>query len=673
MRAVCEACGRAQPLDWKAGDLCTSCGQAVRREVRCYWCVRWTPFVRFCRGCGAELVEESRFGAARMLKDAGVDRFSIARRLTELAAQDVEQLDNLSRLYQRHAALLARHVDALRFVEGHLVGTRGVRDWSGALEDARLPQLPWPEETLRSLEAAAPGAPASGGALPTLKLLSETSPFPLTQDLATLARLRWGDLGVLPRALELLRTDDRALAGEAALALASWHVLSSMRRGRDLDARLVEALQGDELPPLEACVGLGLLGQLDRDKLSEALTTSELDLWFPAALALGDEDRLRAALRLSAETVAAQSRGPVELLRALAGKRLVALGATRPVVDALPTAAPSEQLAWVEALLGIKGPIPEAGEALLSIVEHTSDATLRERAARLLCRSLRPDWALRLARAAQGERYIFQSLLSEAAALPPEALGEVAAFWVDEGLFSMTQYGLEEAGRRGALADDFVPRHFARAREEKQEETQKELLRFAESQLEARGDEALHRFMLNVVYGPYPAATRSAAWWVLHRWYRRSDVRGEGPLTLEPKAVERFFGSVQAFAPHLAAVLRDPATLKEVGVFEHLAHLLGSATEHGAAFTATLETGDDGTALAHELVRALLEAVRGDYWPQLREAMMKLLAVLGNHPRWRDEAIAGLEAVDLPGNYYRNAALEALRSQSRPRSSGSGD
>ena len=77
MRAVCEKCGAAQPPDWKAGDLCGACGAAVRRDVRCFWCAKGTPFAKFCRSCGAELVDERLFSAARMLKDAGTDRFTV--------------------------------------------------------------------------------------------------------------------------------------------------------------------------------------------------------------------------------------------------------------------------------------------------------------------------------------------------------------------------------------------------------------------------------------------------------------------------------------------------------------------------------------------------------------------------------------------------------------------
>ena len=87
MRALCEGCGKPQPPDWKAGDLCSYCGKSVRHDVRCYWCAKWVPAAKFCRSCGAETVEETLYGAARMLKraeDFGMDRLSFPLEIAEV-------------------------------------------------------------------------------------------------------------------------------------------------------------------------------------------------------------------------------------------------------------------------------------------------------------------------------------------------------------------------------------------------------------------------------------------------------------------------------------------------------------------------------------------------------------------------------------------------------------
>ena len=148
-RAICDVCGEPQPPDWKAGDLCSHCGKAARHDVRCYWCAKWTPAAKFCRSCGAAIVEERLYGAARMLKDAGTDRFTIPKQLKEF---DPDQIENFSRIYQRHAVAVARHVDEVRFLERFLYG----KDQSAVLEDLLIPQLPWPEETLARMSEPPP-------------------------------------------------------------------------------------------------------------------------------------------------------------------------------------------------------------------------------------------------------------------------------------------------------------------------------------------------------------------------------------------------------------------------------------------------------------------------------------------------------------------------------------
>src|SRR3990167_7590457 len=92
-RLRCEAGGAAQPAERRATDACVACGGAVRAEARCPWCLAFGPRVRFCRDCGAELPPAEHFGAARMLKAGGVDRFAIAERLRAMPPDYVADLD----------------------------------------------------------------------------------------------------------------------------------------------------------------------------------------------------------------------------------------------------------------------------------------------------------------------------------------------------------------------------------------------------------------------------------------------------------------------------------------------------------------------------------------------------------------------------------------------------
>jgi hypothetical protein len=625
MRAVCEKCGAAQPPDWKAGDLCVTCGASVRRDVRCFWCAKWTPFAKFCRSCGAEVVQERLYGAARMLKDAGTDRFTVPGRLRGL---DPEELENFTRLYQRHAVAVARHVDEIRFLERFLFH----RHYSSQLEEELVPQLPWDEKTLEAMSSPAlpPGDDRS-----TAKAIQESTPFHSTRALASLARVRLGDFSAGREAERL--TSQESFRAEAALVLTGWRVRSGYRLPDDWRELLGELRRS----PFKTAAGvrIALLTHDPQAVPPEAIGHEDPEIAFTAALVLGDVDRLKAALSGD------------NLEKAVAGHRLVELGVLKPVEEVLEKSPLEVQRELVASLVSRKGPAPEAGETLLGIVESTQDGTLRERAARVLCRQLRPEWAIRIARAAKGDCHIFQSLLSEEAALPPETLSEFARWMVENRHFTLSQYGLDQAAQRGAIPDGFLSSVFGPA----DEETRVELLRFAEKQLEARGDEGLHRRVMEVVFGDHPAKIRREAWWVLHRWYRQKDVRGEGPFSLSKEPVERFFGSYRAFLPKLAAVLRDPETLKEVGVYEFLANLFRSATAEEARTIAA-----QGEA-AQDLLRAMLEALRGDYWTYLLEGLIQFVGLLGTDPRWRDEAIAGLEAVEKKGDYHWEKALRGLR------------
>lgn len=625
MRARCEGCGEAQPADWKSGDLCSTCGKSVRHEIRCYWCAKWVPAAKFCRSCGAGRVEDRLFGAARMLKEAGTDRFSIPQKLLEF---DGEQIENFSRIYQRHAIAVARHVDEVRFLEGFL----HQRHWSAELEERLIPQLPWNEETLAQMSGPSP----RGEGLPAILEIQQNTPFEVTRILAALARVRLGDGGAFEAVRSALFGGDPSLRHEAALALARWPIWARFGKLRDLERPLLEILEASSFK-VEAAVGLGLLGRQNPERLREALDSRDSEVAFGAALVLGDIDRLRSALQGDA------------LQQSVAGNKLIQLGVLEPVVGRIKISPLEVQRDLVDSLLRRKEPAPEAASTLLEIIEGTRDPALRERAARLVCRELPPDWAIRIARAAAGDRAIFQSLLR--AEQPPSTLEALADFMVNAGLFTLSQYGLPEVAEEGKLPASFVPTRFLSV----PRTVQLELLRFAELQLRNRQDESLHRFILNVVFGPFDGEIRAAAWWVLHRGYReQGDPRGEGPLRLQKASILRFFESLPQFLEKLSAVLRDRGTLKQVGVYEFVAHLLSTAD--GEFIAATHDQG----GVTDGLVGALVQAVGEDYWPNTLEAMAQLLSQIGVHPRWREAALYSLKAMNRPGNYSIGKAIRRV-------------
>ncbi len=618
MRAVCETCSQAQPPGWRPGELCVHCGQAVRHDLRCFWCAKWTPMAKYCRSCGAECVAEAAYGAARMLKDAGTDRFTVPRMLREL---DADQIENFTRIYQHHAVVVARHVDQRRFLERFLRH----QGWSVQLEEELVPQLPWNDQAFAQFDST---ALAAGDDLATAKAIAAGSPLPQTRALAAIVRLRLDDWESWREVAGALHSGSIELRDEAALALTSWRVRTAVEWRED--TRMLLDVLAQSPFTAAAAVRIAVLSREPIELPSEASDPADEETAFAAALVLVDRDRLRCALT-----------SDDDLMRIAAGRRLAQSGDGSALVAALERGPDVVRLELLDALARETKPVPELTPVLLQLVERhgqaklndrSPDCRLRELAARVVCRACPPGVGLRLARAAQGDRSIIQSLL-QIAVLPADELMDLGAFLITSGGFTMSQYGLNTVAENGRMPDRFVPAHFANA----DEKTRCELCRFAEIQLGQRGDEELHRFIMQVFYGDQPVKVRHDAWWSLHRWYMLSEPRGDGPFKLERQTIERFFGSVAEFLPRLTMLLRDHATLKEVGVYDHLAHLLGYP-EAGVGPDLVVPE-----AAAYELVKALFGVLtERDYHLFLRCGAAKLLGVIGGHPRWRDEVVGNL-------------------------------
>jgi hypothetical protein len=615
----CAACGGPQPLDARPGDLCVHCGRPARPELRCFWCAKWTPQAKFCRSCGAETVDAVLYGAARMLKDAGTDRFSIPKLLREL---DRDQVENFSRIYQRHQTAALRHVEDLRFLERFLRS----RDWSRALEDKLAAKMPFPEAELEALDQPVPAAEDD---LARAKRIAASSPFNIARTLSGPVRLRLGDFDVVREVRSLAESSDPKLCFEAAWALTDWRVIAVCGRP-ERRALFAEILKDHPLR----------LAALDdkRPVPSDAELPPDPEAEFQAALLRGDGDRLRAAL------------GGDELRRIVAARRLVQLGQYGGLAEAFRKGTPTFRLEFADSVSRMKEAVPhELLEALLEAVEGEEDPRLRELASRLPARQGPPEWALRIATASGGDRNVLQSLLqrpgAEAGSLEP-----LVRWMLEHGHFKSGQYGLEDAFKSGAVGDGFVPSVFAAAVDD---DVRKDLLRMAEAQFKARHDESLHRFLVQTVFGPWSGKVRAAAWWVLHRGYREGgDYRGEGPLRIDVASGERFFGSTGDFLLRLAGVLGDRDSRDEVGLFDKLMQLFGEAEP--AALEAAPKEGA-------QLVRAAVGLLNEDLKGSLNESLVKFLARVGDHPQWRAEALRGLEGMERKGGHWWDAAVRKLR------------
>ena len=516
--------------------------------------------------CAAGVVEARLFGAARMLKDAGVDRFGVPKMLAEL---DPEQIENFTNIYQRHASVLTRHVDHLVFLESFLQH----KNWSDSLEEELITQLPWPDDRFRVLsppasppEYAVTGERSHQECLAAARAISAVTPFPRTQALAGVVRLLLDDWEAQPDALRVLSTDDALLRGEAAIALTNWRVVNGPGIGEDRRA-LVNALR--ECPfQVRAAVQLALLGEPDAELPGEARNSSDSGVAFMAALASGNIDQLVAAER---ETDS--------LKRFAAARRLVRLGNFTGVGDVLREAEPSQQIDLLRQITYKKKPVPELRDVLfeLLIENRDRDKEVRKLASFAVLYGCQPGDAPRIARAANGAGSIYQRLL-QTAEVPSEDLESVCELLLEQNTFRASQWGMAEAAAKGRLPASFVPRHWDAA----QDADRLEMCLLAEMQLEHYADEDLHRFLVSVVFSDVAQAVQLQAlqlqaWKSLFRWYQRSDPTGMGPLRIQRKSLERFFGSVPAFIRVLTRFLgreAPNAILSELFVREPLAKLL---------------------------------------------------------------------------------------------------
>lgn len=633
MRATCEHCARLQPPEWVAGDQCVHCGDAVRHELRCCWCATWTPDGAYCRTCGAEVVDEHLYPAARMLKDAGVDRFSIA---AQLASMDPAQVENFTRIYQRHASVAARHVEQLSVVQRHLRH----HGWVGTVDDQLAAELPWPADQLQRYDTAPLdldfGTPAS-----VLATIETTTPLEITRSLAPIARLRLNDWEAFAAASASLASSDPDVRDEAALALTSWRV-HTVGLGGDDPPALAEAL-GASAFTFEAAIRLASFRRDGTVDLPPTPAALDRETTIGLALVTGDVDVLRATLDGD------------DIERCAAGAALIRLGALAGLDRVLDDGPDAVRIHLVQELGRVRESVPELTDALLGIIESTSDPRLREMAVRVAGPALGGEQARRVARAAARDRRVLQSLL-ERIDLPADAVADLLDWMIDAGVFAGAMPGMATVVEAGRVPLAFVPQRFSDA----PTALQLELLPLAELQLDraaAQPDdvESLHRFLVGALFADVATDVRTATWWVLHRWYQhQGDHRGSGPLRLEPESVERYFGPAVELITGLTRVVGDGEALDEVGFADFAADLFASADP---AWIAEVQASHhDG----HELVRALIDGVAVDHRSNVNESMIVLLAQLATIEPWRVDALAAVRDAGRAGNFHVDRAIRRL-------------
>ena len=351
----------------------------MRIDVRCGACARWTPALKFCRHCAAELVPADHYGAARMLMQAGVDALSLAQRVRDL---DPAQREVFSSRYASQRALVDRLCDEARFCAGFLADT-AIAD---PLEDELVASLPWRVEQVDTMR---PPPSPTGTDDERLAALRQKGATERTRELACLALLRRGraDQELVAAAWQHIAAGDD-LATEAALALSrvapfvwQWSARAPLAAMRTV----AEAARRRRPDAFETTLALAVAttGGMPADRARAALQAA--DLLAPLRSGLGHPEpllRLGAALLLDDDDGLDPFVDDVDADRAELALRALARRQSPRLLQRLVDA---DDEATITAILRqLRKPASAACfDAVLAVLDRGGQE-LRERALRLL-------------------------------------------------------------------------------------------------------------------------------------------------------------------------------------------------------------------------------------------------------------------------------------------------
>lgn len=633
MRLFCESCQQPQPPQARRGDHCVHCGVIARREQRCYWCLNYTPEGKFCRKCGAATIADHLFGAARMLKDFGVDRFSIARQLADM---DPEQVDTFSSIYAQHAAVMYRHVDQVAAAQPYLV----LRHWARELEEELLAQLPWPDKRLDELRLP----PLALDGLDQLRWIRDHAVFHQTRMLATLAlAVATGDPKLVKAAhREIYTVGDDRLRQEAALALTHWRTFHGTDnlwdhldiRYRDVWEDVQRALSSKAQRARLMMVGLEPVAP-------DVLEDRDPDIAFMAAIGTKMPERLANAAASSDSTK-----------RFAAAKLLIAWGAGERAAEALLQASADDQYKLLRELARERKPVHGLKRALFQVLETTSHDELRRLAGEALARDCQPRDAAEIYRLTGGHRAVVQNLLQQGN-LPAETLRDLCQAQVDAGAFSADQWGMKDIAVEGRIPPDFVPKTFVNAATP----MRLQLLRFAEQQIMAYNPRGLRTFVVGVAFGGFGPEPMQDAWAVLQRSHPQTGPQIEKAVNFTTAFAQEHFGSFVGMLRAVTRLLNMPEeVLSHYAMRDNAANLLRYAEDDISQHIAAHEK--EALLLEKALIRVaendrLCRSLRGD--------AVLFLGTMAEHEKSRERirtVLSRLDKTDLRGSTM--LALERL-------------
>lgn len=659
MRATCEACGHVQPPDWQPGDLCGNCGQVVRREKRCHWCVKLTPAGKFCRHCGAGQVPDEQYGAARWLKHLGTDQLVLPERL---AAMDPEQVAHFTRLYQRHASVAERHVQDVAYAESFA----RQRGWARGCEETLLPLLPLPDEELQALTLPPPRGTTD---LERLLEIRQQSPLAISRLLSALARIRLWQISMLDYAALGLEADrelvlpylgdpNPAVRLEVALTLSHWRFIRQGAGASQWEIEVILRTAPAGPLALEAATSLALLTAVAQGKPqavpAAALASENPEIAFAAALASHAPEPLLAALR-------------VPRCQFAAARTLLKAGIDFNLAPLLPAFNPDEVADVLRILLYQNRPRPDLRAYLTAALagppdwrRHTHDA-LRE----LLALDLQPGDAARLLRE-NPDRHFGAKLLKNPALTPPE-LAALCREYVALDLFSTHNL---PGGQFPPLPPGFVAENWRTA----PANSLQGLRGLADQQLRTAPPaeaQALHAFLRGVLRDETaPLDARRQANHVLLDWYDGYHQSPSLPLGFTEEAASFYFGSFEAYIEYFVHGVKNLRILIDLETDSKFLRPLDKVAEappaQAAAFVQAL------AALPPPLAgqfRAALAEVAATYtnWVLVNRWAVQVLAHLQTHAPWREAvrtALARLASLpQAPDDHVHYLAAEALKTK----------
>lgn len=604
-RVLCNQCQTKQPKDWNIGNLCIECGGVVRQESRCAWCTKWTPAGRYCRECGSELMAFQYYGAARMLKRAGVDQFSLPKKIQELEA---EQLDHFERLYQKSYAVMLQRIEEVRLCQKYLVQ----QDHTVTIEEFFMPLLPFNEEQFQRY---------SGEQLITPEAIYQKTPVALIRALATLACLRSGifekseaEEKILHGAIELLNAPEKALALEAAFALGYWRIQFGSF-GKNIDWIHVAEIAKNALDKQKLQLWAAAACWQAMSNKSTLLDKTRLAAYLQQASQSTDEDlRLTAALCLQNELIIASFLASNDESK----KNIVAIFlAKAKSVHLLPYLVPHETCLVQKVMYVLKNPLPEKFiPSLLHLLEH-ENLTIVRQFFRILEPQLTSDIIAEItSKAVLGKNIgLFELLLKSkyTASLP-----EIGREKIIRASLKIP-FGIEIAKLYASIS---ISWSFPSFLIQKFQNAQGEILllgvKIAEGQIYYFPAPDYRTFLFQTIFSCQDEKIIYEAILAFVRAEKHYSEHFEKVL-FNQKNIDSAFG-IHDFVLKFAQFLKRDSLLREVGVFEWIADFLGSYDYP----LEDLKRKNDGVLLS--FFDSLVHIIKTDYWLNLRINSALILA-----------------------------------------------